>query len=72
MRNERAVHTMNPTQKTTISYVADVCLPIALYYVVSNFALYGLNLLVQYAAQYLIADGAAWVVRHASALQVAD
>lgn len=63
---------MHDTQKTTLRYVADVCLPIALYYVVSNIALYMLNIAVQYAAKSVSADGAAWVIQNASAIQVAD
>ena len=63
---------MRDTQKTTLQYVADVCLPIALYYVVSNIALYLLNIIVQFAAERCLADGTAWVMRNAAALQVAD
>lgn len=63
---------MRDTRKTALFYVADVCLPIALYYVVSNLALYAVNLAVQYAAERFFADGTAWVVRNAAALQVAD
>lgn len=63
---------MRDTQKTTLQYVADVCLPIALYYVVSNIALYLLNLIVQFVAERFFADGTAWVIRNAAALQVAD
>ena len=63
---------MHDTQKTTLQYVADVCLPIALYYVVSNIALYVINFIVQYVAERFFADGTAWVIRNAAALQVAD
>ena len=63
---------MHDPKKTALSNVADVCLPIALYYVVSNIALYVLNLIVQYVVQRIFADGAEWVIRHAAALQVAD
>lgn len=63
---------MRDNRKTTLGYVADVCLPLALYYVVSNIALYMLNIAVQYAAKSVSADGAAWVIQNASAIQVAD
>ncbi|MBD5530892.1 MAG: CPBP family intramembrane metalloprotease [Lachnospiraceae bacterium] len=63
---------MHDTQKTTLQYVADVCFPIALYYVVSNIALYVINFIVQYVAERFFADGTAWVIRNAAALQVAD
>ena len=63
---------MHDIRKTTLQCVADVCLPVALYYVVSNIALYVLNFIVQYVAESFFAGGAAWVIRNAAALQVAD
>lgn len=63
---------MHDTKKTALQYAADIVLPIALYYVVSNIALYLLNFVVQYVAQSLFADGAVWILAHASAIRVAD
>lgn len=63
---------MNEGRKTTLEMAADVCLPVALYYVVSNIALYLLNLAVQFIAERFFAGGLTWVLDNASAIQVAD
>lgn len=63
---------MHERQKNLPEIIADVCLPVALYYVASNIVLYVLNLLVQMIAERFFTGGPAWVAGHASAIQVAD
>lgn len=63
---------MNEGRKSTLEMIADVCLPVALYYVVSNIALYLLNLAVQFIAERFFAGGLTWVLDNAPAIRVAD
>ncbi len=59
-------------RRTPLLIAADVFLPLLVYYVVSNVALYLLNVAVQFVLERTIADGTAWILAHASALRVAD
>lgn len=59
-------------QNAPIWMLADVFLPLLVYFLASGAALYLLNAAVLYAAESLSGDGGAWAAAHASAIQVAD